>query len=81
MTITVHSVNHRGSEEYSIHILGKGQPKVVSIFYKADKAENRQRAIETAREIAAQHKVRYVMSHGLSGRAFDRFLPDNAKVK
>ena len=79
MRTTVHTVNHRGSDEFSIHILGDHQPKVVAIFTKSDKATNRRNAIEAARQMAFEMRCKHAMNHGISQQRFNDFLPKDAR--
>jgi hypothetical protein len=74
--VKVHSANVRGSDEFSVHIVRDGQdPQVVAIYYKEDRAGNRERAVASAQRIAADLKCEYVKSHHLSGREYDKLLP------
>jgi hypothetical protein len=76
MTTTVHTVNHTGSDEFSIHVLGRReQPEVVAIFTKGDKRENRANALKAARQLAFELRCKVAMNHGISARRFDEFLP------
>lgn len=76
MKTTVHTVNHRGSDEFSVHVLGRrDQPEVVAIFCKADKKTNRANALEAARQLAFELRCKVGMNHGISAQSFDRFLP------
>ena len=76
MTTTVHTVNHTGSDEFSIHVLGRReQPEVVAIFTKGDKRQNRANALKAARQLAFELRCKVAMNHGISARRFDEFLP------
>jgi hypothetical protein len=76
MKTTVHTVNHRGSDEFSIHVLGRrDQPEVVAIFTKGDKKTNRANALAAARQLAFELRCKVAMNHGISQPRFDQFLP------
>ena len=76
MTTTVHTVNHTGSDEFSIHVLGRReQPEVVAIFTKGDKRQNRANALKAARQLAFELRCKVAMNHGISAKRFDQFLP------
>jgi methionyl-tRNA formyltransferase len=80
MTTTVHTVNHTGSDEFSIHVLGRReQPEVVAIFTKGDKRENRANALKAARQLAFELRCKVAMNHGISARRFDEFLPKDCR--
>jgi len=80
MKTTVHTVNHTGSEEFSVHVLGRrAQPEVVAIFTKGDKKENRANALKAARQLAFELRCAVAMNHGISGKRFDEFLPKDCR--
>lgn len=75
-SMTIHSVNARGSDEYSVHeIRDDSEPRVLAIVRKSSKSENRRRAIAYARILAEKSGCAYQASHNLSERALFDLLP------
>jgi len=79
MITTVHTVNQRGSDEYSVHIVSGDEIKVVAIFYKSDKATNRANATRRAYKLVRELGCDNVESHNLSARACAALLPVEAR--
>jgi len=80
MKTTVHTVNHRGSEEFSVHVVGRRkEPEVVAIFCKGDKQTNRANALDAARQLAFELRCKVAMNHGISAVRFDQFLPGDCR--
>ena len=71
----VHTVNLAGSNEFSVHVLGRrDHPEIVAVFTSADKKTNRANAIAEARQLAFELRCKVAMNHGIRRERWREFL-------
>ena len=71
---SIHTVNVRGTDEFSVHVVRDGKPSIDAVFCTADKATNRQNALEHARDLARNLGCKVGMHHGVVRERLAEFL-------